>query len=544
MTGRGALLAVTAVGAVVLVAVMGWLDDAPEPTPDPARVAVRDVPADGMVAPTPPDAGAPGALVVPPSSPPADAAPAEPTSDDAPPAAGSVACEVLVVDPAGRPLPTALLYPAGTSLDEPVARADDAGRLRWSEPAPGREVLVAEPFHLPARLDVAAVGAWPVTVVLARAAVLVVEVRQTGTPPLSVLRVSAISDRPLLHDEDAIHDLSDAPEMTGWTGAGITGADGSGERWMTETRTGRYELRGVRAGVPFEVVVGGAAGEEILRRSLELEEGEQRLLEVVVDVSSRSLSGVVTDAAGDPVRRAKVELWPARGSDNSWRSTTTADDGSYRMEEIASETASVRVTADGHAAFVDERHDLVLVPVLDVVLTDDRPVDVEVVHVPSGRPAREAHVLWRWAIDTESGWDEVAPGRWRVTGLPTGRCELEVLHQGLTFPLVREPGRTLLRVEVPETGSLRAGGLVSVADARRVSLRALPRDGGEPFWGRIDDGAAEIREIPPGPYRVEQVRRGRGGAPDVVLASGQVDVLEGATVDVVLRSTGAEAETP
>jgi hypothetical protein len=149
----------------------------------------------------------------------------------------------------------------------------------------------------------------------------------------------------------------------------------------------------------------------------------------------RQIVGTVTDAAGLPIAKAAVR-WGAYRWDDSVKSTTTAADGAFTLENVPEGSAAVLVVAEGFAprfVSVESRS--------DVKITLDPGVEVRgVIRNSVGAPVANAQIILVtrcfdtgfcnpiWLDDRSARSDD--KGEFVIANVPAAGVTFDVLKQG------------------------------------------------------------------------------------------------------------------
>jgi protocatechuate 3,4-dioxygenase beta subunit len=243
-----------------------------------------------------------------------------------------------------------------------------------------------------------------------------------------------------------------------------------------------------------------------------------------------SISGVVTDADGNPIEGA----WVAAGlyDDSWWAQAWTDADGSYTIDRLTPGEYRVEVWAEGYLhEYYDSVRQLEDAAPVAVKDGDDTPnIDFDldpggsisgIVTDAQGNPIEGA---WVGAGLYDGSWwgqaASIADGTYKITGLVTGEYRVDVwaegyLHEyynGMRQPEDATPASVLEGQETPNINfSLDLGGTISgiVTDAQGNPIEgawveAYSDDGGG--WGDAEtgsDGTYKITGLVTGEYRVD-----------------------------------------
>jgi uncharacterized surface anchored protein len=244
-----------------------------------------------------------------------------------------------------------------------------------------------------------------------------------------------------------------------------------------------------------------------------------------------TISGIVTDAEGNPIEGAWAQAYANDGS--GWGYAETDADGSYKIVGLASSEYRVEVWADGYLhEYYDGAYqtgDATFVGVTEG--QDTLGIDFSlavggtisgVVTDSSGNPIEGASV--QTSSYNVEGWgfaETGADGSYKIAGLASGEYRVEIWADGYVheyYDGVRMWGDATLVpvVEGQDTANvdftLDLGGTISgdVKDTQGnsiegASVSAHPYDDGT-SWGHAwtnDDGSYEIDGLATGDYRVE-----------------------------------------
>lgn len=267
-------------------------------------------------------------------------------------------------------------------------------------------------------------------------------------------------------------------------------SDGGGARPTSETVPsdriseqdgGRYTIVGMAPG-SFTVRILPEEFPAVERKGVRLEGGATTDLGTITVRGGRTLSGLVTDASGAPVRAADVAAAWYEGKELRTRHATTTAQGRYRIENIGtSRIELVLVRARGFVA-AERRGAVPRDGVLDVVL-ERRGAIVGKVQAAGGAaaPPFEVHVTRETLGDeveaADPGGDE---GRGRVSVDTAGGFRVDDL----------DPGTYVLEIAAQRRAPVRSAPVIVVADQTADVGTILLASGGV-LRGRVLDGRDE-----------------------------------------------------
>jgi hypothetical protein len=277
---------------------------------------------------------------------------------------------------------------------------------------------------------------------------------EVSAPEYAAIALS-LADHPAVAGNDALTvtlDLQLRPDslagtvLDSYTGQPLAGAevavtfDVTGTLTTTTDTEGRYQLSGVPEAFTFAVSAPDYAP---------LEEDLSRTISFDTELRPNVLSGTVTDRyTGAGVVGATVQIGD--------RSTTTGDDGSYRLENVPGDDGNVEISAAGYANLSQtiERSTS-----LDAVLRPDT-LSGRLIDVDSGEPIANATIL---ATTTFPGTDVAFT---RISGSNDGQFTLEGMpEQG--YLQILSPG---YRTEVFE---IKPGEVPAEIELERFRVKAL-----------------------------------------------------------------------
>jgi RNA polymerase sigma-70 factor (ECF subfamily) len=272
-----------------------------------------------------------------------------------------------------------------------------------------------------------------------------------------------------------------------------------------------------------------------------------------------SITGVVVDEAGTPIRGANIQLFSrerfaANAETLPGPSATTANDGTFSVRGVASGSVW-RLGVRGDSAYTQTVVDSVAAGTTDlrIVLVSSGGVITGRVVVPAGDAAIALRVDDKVEGATSSSRGDVEPdGRFRLSNLRTGRHILAAVrseHRGPEQTIdVRADGNSADVVLVaPESGLSIRGQLVDAKGAP-VSFAASPPSlppgvmriarSGEPALPPSLTGL--VRIVRPGQPRVETLVSG------VVDSAGRFELiqLDPGDYDLVAFGNGGDAHLP
>jgi protocatechuate 3,4-dioxygenase beta subunit len=346
-------------------------------------------------------------------------------------------------------------------------------------------------------------------------------------------------------------------ESQGFMPSGTAQADGSGAYRIDGLLPGRYRVM---------VVQPPRGGATAGPRGMEMSPPQQTMVEVgktaTVDFhlgGGVAVHGTVTQG-GQPVAGADIDFSPENSPFGGRSSTTTAEDGTYRIDGLAAGPYLVRVERTPLHATIPET--------ADYELNLELPTGVlagKVVDVATGAPVADARVLvlqtgaqvgggpgggpWSSAAyggSTHTGED----GSFEVTGLAGGSWDVQASQAeyspGTVTVELATGGRFDGIVVRLERGFRLAGQVVDAAGAPVPDAMVMLLDPatGEPVRGDIHgrisgaDGKFEATGLAPGRYGVRAIAPGYAASP-LQLADAGADQ----TAPVVLRlSNGGRLE--
>jgi RNA polymerase sigma-70 factor (ECF subfamily) len=369
------------------------------------------------------------------------------------------------VDAAGAPIEGALV--AGRD-----AASDAGGEILITGVAPADAAVRAAAFGYDSRVVDLPAGADEVEVELARANRLDVLVLDAAGAPMQGCTVELAADGGALF----VSKGGMIPEeMTRESYPGqLSMAWGGPDRYYVQFRTdrdGRFATGGLRAGVELDLVVpdecGGAFHAE---RLAPLGAGEHRAVEVRWTNPPRTLAVRVVERSGAPIEGAQVRLASVEGPD-SWRTRSrgkTDATGRAAWRRLADDAylvgaemrGYVRVPAALVPALVGEgggEHVVVLEPGLDVAVRVQDPAGQPVAGGVVTVPAPEGGATPRRAAEPSAeAFEESAPGRFVLDGLPDAPLDVTLELAGATYVARCDPRVSELVFDVPAHGAVEA----------------------------------------------------------------------------------------
>jgi RNA polymerase sigma factor (sigma-70 family) len=375
--------------------------------------------------------------------------------------AGVRTIELLVVDAEGVPVFDAASMHGRTLIGE---LTDGDGRTRVRLPESDLTFRVGGLFHGVAAVDASgATGATPLRVVLPGGTFLGINfTAPRGVDPAD-LRVRLRADRPLFafgenHAYDPVFEASGASR----SGAGEFSSEGS-VIWFAPGEFSSIRLAGQPdehsaicvAGlvphVPFTLEVFDALGKCHVRRELRLEPRERLIEEITIEATAKTLSGIVTDAAGKPLPNARVDVraqgaGPSQVANGPGVTVRTGADGRFTVTGILADDLRVSVSRQGFADWSGAA-----APGKDAVpisLVRGRKVTITFAGTPiedvwATHPGSKAR--YRWAEDQDDGTfllEDLPPedmeivveskdGKLRRIPCPVGADTIEVPAEGV-----------------------------------------------------------------------------------------------------------------
>ena len=235
---------------------------------------------------------------------------------------------------------------------------------------------------------------------------------------------------------------------------------------------GRFAFRSLVPSGGYVVRVKRAPHATASTRTLDLRGGERVDVGVIEMHAGGSIAGRVIDADGSPVANVRVaagwavvnQLGVALADPDTMpeieRETVTAEDGTYRLEGLEPGAKTITVKAPSGASEMLRRITVVRDQVAeaeDIQLAGEGVIAGQIVW-SSGDPIQGARVFG--GPDQTSAlrtMDTGADGRFELRNLPEGMQVIGVLVPGSPVHLEMgvELGRTDVRIEFPEQGSLR-----------------------------------------------------------------------------------------
>ena len=137
----------------------------------------------------------------------------------------------------------------------------------------------------------------------------------------------------------------------GGRGGGMRfGAGGVSEEQIVAGADGKFTIKNLEAGT-FDVTLSPADAADVVRESVVLKNGETVDLGTIRVKESKSISGRITDSAGQPVAGASIGTFWLDGGSGKMRDTKSRADGRYRLAGLGdTPLGEVWVNADGFAA--------------------------------------------------------------------------------------------------------------------------------------------------------------------------------------------------
>jgi len=191
------------------------------------------------------------------------------------------------------------------------------------------------------------------------------------------------------------------------------------DEWQIEERDdGNYAITKLAPGT-YRFEFKPACCEDVVREGVQLREGEATDLGTIVARPGNWISGTVTDTSDEPIAGVKISVMWEGEEESRFRSTTTGDDGSYRVSGLGeSDLDRVAALARGFVkeertavATGDDAVDFVLVPTGGakgrVLHTDGTPSNDFVVEAHLEAGGRQGtRPLWARGPNSQRFWED------------------------------------------------------------------------------------------------------------------------------------------
>lgn len=308
---------------------------------------------------------------------------------------------------------------------------------------------------------------------------------------------------------------------------------------------GRFHVETVPAGDGFTIVVSHFEHETMTVSVPDLASGAALDLGLIVLGDGSTVSGVVVDEAGAPIRGARVQVYsPHRPQDSDTPLGFSDTRGRFELRGLPPGEHFLAVDAEGYEGQDEPLLVVTHTPVPTVVLRKATSYRARVVDV-EGEPVPYAYVWYLPRVDhsmqyrsrkVKTNWN----GYFELRGIPRDRPSLRVSIEFMSTdhmvsaPTVDELPDTIVVTREARL-TLRFSDLA--VDVFELRLERLDRSSTRGGGGRAIAGVASV-EVPPGPYRVSVVDResGRSSSPVEVVAKAGEEVA----VDVVFDEAAFE----
>jgi RNA polymerase sigma-70 factor (ECF subfamily) len=410
---------------------------------------------------------------------------------------------VVVLDPDRIPIAGARLQ--GHGMNSLSVETDAGGRASLKGMDSGAKFTALARGFDPVQRVVPSSGE-TIEIVLERATRLRVRVLDPTGAPASGVQLEVSAAAPMFAGSGGAPDRFLVPQVP--ADGAIAGQEVNGKRffvWFTTDDEGVIALQSLVPGLPLQFSIVDELDTRVLQEPVKsLRPQEVRELELRLPCFSRTLSGVVEDASGRPIERARVGL----GTEGNRVFLTAQADGRFRFEHLFGTSADLDVERRG---YVTTR--------LKDLLIQQEPYDLRVVLEP-GRDAR-VRVVDELGSIVETGslsarlpsgdrtWyaENSEDGVRMLLDLPIQELDVHLELAGKTFQASLGPRQEELELRVPACGSLEVACAPDPALPRKhlgVRLQALDDEGIE-LWRPLDRQTATsavFTAVIPGRYEL------------------------------------------
>ncbi|HTF88448.1 MAG TPA: carboxypeptidase-like regulatory domain-containing protein [Planctomycetota bacterium] len=420
---------------------------------------------------------------------------------------------VLVQDAAGKPVSGAKVHSWPGLADAESPRTNDVGRIDVGF-SPENPTIAVEAFgFLSMTVDVAP-DANEVTATLERATTLEFELEESAGETEG-LTLSLRGPTPMFVDDD--RELSKGQGLTRPRTLTVE-CDNSSSLGLKDGTTvslspswdGRWRVSGLLANQPLRACLQGVGRSLCEVEIAPLSRGEQRKVMLKSDQQSKSLIVRVLGPSGKPCSSAWIH---AREGLNDFDTLWLDSKGELKLTSLYGERCVFIVESERYAP-----RRICLQPIpdgrYDVVLEPAQSLDVELVDAAGAPFVGAAEFQANLGTPTQLRRSTLAPGRYRLDGLPHGDVLIEVDGEFSTVKCMRRAGEPTMQIVVGEAGQIPV--LVTgntTIDAELWMVAAAPAGAKQEVTRAVirvlenGSGYASIQGLGSGDYEIWLVRR-------------------------------------